>query len=405
MSDEKINLSRRKVLGGLVTLGAAGAASGAGTFALFSDQESSTNNTVQSGTLDLTDPTTTMDASVTALAPGKSTSGSVTLTNGGSLTADHLEIGVASISNSDGDTSKPDGSGSSDKSASDVVDHLYVDELSYGTGGVANMVPTVQLPGAYTYDFGSGADIAFETVTASEAPESDSAPSGDILHISSEANTGKYAHSMVDVSEQALTLDDLNNGTFSYDYYATTENTVKAPDEVKIVVEDTDGSVRFLYQHRGDPEDTTSTGWTTRDVSSDLAEGDLASNANNWGEVDMATGSTSSLGDSPRPEYGDATVLLVGVGAANTNGSVDVRPDLYYGDLQVGSETHALPSTPATLTDLSNTVVDSLAAPGDGTDFAFTLRLDPEVGNAYQGEGIDLSFAFGLAQQAGQDVL
>jgi len=405
MSDEKINLSRRKVLGGLVTLGAAGAASGAGTFALFSDQEQSTGNTIQSGTLDLANPTTTMDASITALAPGKSTSGSITLTNDGSLAADHLEIGVASIRNNDGDTNKPDDSGSADKSANDVADHLYVDKLSYGTGGVANMVPTVQLPGAYTYDFGGGADITFETVTASEAPESDSAPSGDILHITSDADTGKYAHSMVDVSGQGLTLNDLDNGTFSYDYYATSDNTVKAPDEVKIVVEDTDGSVRFLYQHRGDSADETSSGWTKRDVSSDLDEGSLASNANNWGEVDMATGSTSSLGDSPIPEYGDATVLLVGVGAANTNGSVDVRPDIYYGNLQVGSQTHPLPSTPATLTDLSNTVVDSLAAPGDGTEFAFTLRLDPEVKNGYQGEGIDLSFAFGLAQQSGQDVL
>ncbi|WP_435102382.1 TasA family protein [Halarchaeum sp. P4] len=404
MSDDKINLSRRKVLGGLATLGAAGAASGAGTFALFSDSETSSNNTIQAGTLDLTE-STSFTAPAGGLAPGQSTSGSVTLTNGGSVSADHLEIGIASIANADGDTTSPDGEGSADKSASDVADHLYVDELAYGSGALMAMLPTVQIPGAYTYDFGGGSDITFETVSASDAPNSDSAPSGDILHVASDGDTGKYAHSMVDVSSQELTLNDLNTGTFKYDYFATEANTVKAPDEVKIVVEDTDGSVHFLYQHRGDEADMTSTEWKTRDVSSDLNKGGRASNANSWGEVDMTTGSTSSLGDSPIPEYGDATVLLVGVGAANTNGSVDVQADLYYGNLQVGSQTHSFPSTPATVSNLSNTVVDSLAAPGSGTDFSFSFRLDPDVGNDFQGEGADITFDFGLAQESGQNVL
>lgn len=53
MGDSDTKLTRRRVLGGLITVGAASAAAGAGTFALFSDSESSDGNTIQAGTLDL----------------------------------------------------------------------------------------------------------------------------------------------------------------------------------------------------------------------------------------------------------------------------------------------------------------------------------------------------------------
>jgi len=67
MSD-KIELNRRRVLGGLVTIGAAGAAAGAGTFAYFSDTETS-ENTINAGTLDLN---STVDAGFNSdpYAPG-----------------------------------------------------------------------------------------------------------------------------------------------------------------------------------------------------------------------------------------------------------------------------------------------------------------------------------------------
>lgn len=50
---EKYDLSRRKVLGGLATIGVAGAGAGLGTSALFTDNESFTNNIVQAGTLNM----------------------------------------------------------------------------------------------------------------------------------------------------------------------------------------------------------------------------------------------------------------------------------------------------------------------------------------------------------------
>lgn len=53
MSDNNLELSRRKILGSVGAVGAAGAAAGLGTSALFSDEESFTNNSITAGTLDM----------------------------------------------------------------------------------------------------------------------------------------------------------------------------------------------------------------------------------------------------------------------------------------------------------------------------------------------------------------
>ncbi|WP_254823785.1 SipW-dependent-type signal peptide-containing protein [Haloglomus halophilum] len=53
MTDRDFELTRRKALAGLATVGAAGAGAGLGTSALFNDTESFLNNSVQAGTLDL----------------------------------------------------------------------------------------------------------------------------------------------------------------------------------------------------------------------------------------------------------------------------------------------------------------------------------------------------------------
>ncbi|WP_336000349.1 vWA domain-containing protein [Halorientalis halophila] len=53
MTDDNIQLSRRRVLAGLGTAGLASAGAGLGTSALFSDTESFENNTLTAGTLDL----------------------------------------------------------------------------------------------------------------------------------------------------------------------------------------------------------------------------------------------------------------------------------------------------------------------------------------------------------------
>jgi predicted ribosomally synthesized peptide with SipW-like signal peptide len=53
MSDDKLGLSRRKILGATAAVGVAGAGAGIGTSALFSDEESFTNNSITAGELDL----------------------------------------------------------------------------------------------------------------------------------------------------------------------------------------------------------------------------------------------------------------------------------------------------------------------------------------------------------------
>lgn len=53
MSQDNVRLSRRKILAGLGTVGAAGAGAGLGTSAFFSDEETFEGNTITAGTLDL----------------------------------------------------------------------------------------------------------------------------------------------------------------------------------------------------------------------------------------------------------------------------------------------------------------------------------------------------------------
>jgi len=51
--NRKLDLTRRRALAGIAGLGVVGAGGGAGTFAYFSDEETSTDNNIQSGTLSL----------------------------------------------------------------------------------------------------------------------------------------------------------------------------------------------------------------------------------------------------------------------------------------------------------------------------------------------------------------
>lgn len=92
MTDDKFDLSRRKVLGSIGVIGAGSAAAGAGTMAYFSDTEESTGNTVSAGTLDLTvNGASDIDGASTSIeemAPGDSESRTITLRNDGSVGGD-----------------------------------------------------------------------------------------------------------------------------------------------------------------------------------------------------------------------------------------------------------------------------------------------------------------------------
>lgn len=96
---DQIRLSRRRLLGAAVAVGLGGTAAGAGTMAALSDTESSADNTVQAGTLDLTldgssQTVTFLDEA--GIAPGDSGNGSVTLGNDGTIPGT-LEIEVTRV--------------------------------------------------------------------------------------------------------------------------------------------------------------------------------------------------------------------------------------------------------------------------------------------------------------------
>lgn len=101
MSDDSNDLSRRKLLGGITTIGAASAVAGAGTFAAFADSAETDTKTISTGTVRLSDdnPTVTgFDPGL--LSPGDSFSGSVSVTYEGSLEAD-VYLGMALLEGSE----------------------------------------------------------------------------------------------------------------------------------------------------------------------------------------------------------------------------------------------------------------------------------------------------------------
>lgn len=98
MSDDSsspVELTRRRALGGIAMIGAASSAAGAGTMALFSDGETSRNNAVQAGTLDLSVNGDGSNAviGVSNVVPDESGRDSTTLTNVGSLPG-YLAFGI-----------------------------------------------------------------------------------------------------------------------------------------------------------------------------------------------------------------------------------------------------------------------------------------------------------------------
>lgn len=124
MSDDTFKLSRRRLLGGLVTISGASGATGVGTMAYFSDSDESTGNTVSAGTLNLDFNSAGTFQFSSSLAPGQTTMDTVTLVNDGSITGS-LDIDVA--------YEEPESTPTETSvSAEDVVRNLYVRTLDYG---------------------------------------------------------------------------------------------------------------------------------------------------------------------------------------------------------------------------------------------------------------------------------
>lgn len=140
MSDEvgRFGLTRRRLLGGVATIGAAAAGAGAGTAAYFQDTASSDGNDLRAGTLDLdVYDGTTLSWSLSNVAPGDGQIGrlEVNLANEGSLTADHLEIDVVNTGyeDADGDLASDDDGPESDTliGAAGMAAYVRVTQITY----------------------------------------------------------------------------------------------------------------------------------------------------------------------------------------------------------------------------------------------------------------------------------
>lgn len=133
MNGKDIELSRRRVLGGIATVGVASAAAGAGTFAFFNDTETSSSNTVEAGTLDLTG-STDGQIDVSGIVPGESvpTNGTTIIqaTYDSGSSVDPAEVDFSAALSEPAESTEP--SESTDQTALDFASKLNV--------SVANLV-------------------------------------------------------------------------------------------------------------------------------------------------------------------------------------------------------------------------------------------------------------------------
>ncbi|MFU1780761.1 TasA family protein [Haloarcula japonica] len=127
-------VTRRQVLGGLVTVGAGSAATGAGTMAYFSDSENSTGNRISAGTLNLGFAESASFSFSTALAPGTEITDTVRLVSAGTISGS-LDVDFDYV---ESDSAQND----ADESASAVAENLTVVTLTYGETDLTDQITT-----------------------------------------------------------------------------------------------------------------------------------------------------------------------------------------------------------------------------------------------------------------------
>ena len=149
---------------------------GAGTWAYFSDTESSTNNSLTAGTLDLTvdgGNTAVTTFSVTGKAPGDSGSGSTTLANAGNLSGE-LDVTFSAITNTGGSSGEFGDSNGNLGAVAQIAVYVDVDSSDTWTSGDIGLKSdgtTYNHPTALDYavidNYGSDNFDAVETIAAS----------------------------------------------------------------------------------------------------------------------------------------------------------------------------------------------------------------------------------------------
>jgi predicted ribosomally synthesized peptide with SipW-like signal peptide len=192
MSEKTIELNRRRVLGGMATLGVAAAAAGAGTYAAFSDTEQSNDNQVSAGTLDLTfggSDGPVEAVSISNAVPGDSNTGTLTLTNDGSVDGT-LDISVADVSSSGGDNPEAEGQTSSEDTGAELEEAVDLTlTLETGSGStsvyddtVANL-STASLQSGISLNSGNSKDLEIRYEVNPKNGQNDNHLQGDTLSV------------------------------------------------------------------------------------------------------------------------------------------------------------------------------------------------------------------------------
>ncbi|MDS0223137.1 CalY family protein [Haloarcula sp. S1AR25-5A] len=168
--NQRTGITRRQLLGGLITVGAGSAATGAGTMAYFSDSESSTGNQISAGTLNLGFTESASFSFSTALPPGETTTDTVTLVNSGTISGSlDVDFDYAERDSSQNDT---------DESASAVAENLAVKTLTYDDTDHTGQI-TTDNPSPTLVDL------------ADNAHGSDETTQNDLVNLDDPGNSGK----------------------------------------------------------------------------------------------------------------------------------------------------------------------------------------------------------------------
>ena len=156
----------KKILGLSVAAMMIMALVGGGTWAYFSDPETSTGNILTAGTMDLKTNTTdgeTATLTLTGLKPGQSIgTGTVTLTNGGTVDGSSLDINISYIEDASEPTEPTDSDLSTELDADDFAEMVQVNTLTYDS---LDLLLSVTEDGADSNTFKDLKEVAAATLT------------------------------------------------------------------------------------------------------------------------------------------------------------------------------------------------------------------------------------------------
>jgi predicted ribosomally synthesized peptide with SipW-like signal peptide len=209
MSDEKLELSRRKILGVTTAVGIAGVGAGLGTSALFSDGESFTNNSITAGTTNLI-----AEAEIVDVSSGLETNGTVELTD------------INNDDGSDPDVLEADGT---------MVAGLTVGDMKPGDSFIIRVTVAVQDNPMYVAATAANAD---DSEGVNTEPENSTQNGGTNPDVENGTGAGNGSDAVGDgTGDDAGDLDNETLITFGYDGAQ-----VGTPGNVDRTLDTTDGS-------------------------------------------------------------------------------------------------------------------------------------------------------------------